>query len=620
VNTVVEHEGALHAAGLLLGGATAARWDGAQWVYLPETTSGEVFTLASFGGAMYAGGSIFSIGSVSTPTRLAKWADGAWSHAADPSPMLTAGTSVLAAAPFGGRLAVGGQAFGYRTTGATSAPVRSALMAYTGGEWQAFARGLDGAALDIIRWGDDVVLAGPFRVAGGRRVNGVTRWDGTEFHPMGQGLYSNTATTIGEIASDLEVGPDGLLYVCGLFTASDPGPPARTLDGVARWDGTLWRRTAAPGAHPTGQMYDFAVFNNQLFVTGNGAITGANGVLAYTGTAWQGTGWPLGTAPFCAEPFGGTLYVGPHRWTGTTFPFVTGGPQSMIDLREFGGRFFGLADGAFPSGSSCVGELRGGAWAPIGAGLISSLSNSLSGSLNWYHGDLIAARGFSGINPTARVVRWNGVSWQAISGDPDTLPPGESGLSRASATMLDGDVLWVTGLFLNAGGVPSPYVARYEASAGPEILSHPLGVRVCDASPAVFSVQATPGASLRWRMNGTPITDGQTLPSGGVATGATTATLTIGTGGFTSSGWTIDCVATTPCGSAVSAAARLDACCEPDVNGDGNVDQDDVAYLVNVLAGGANPTGIDPDLNRDGNADQEDVSALVGVVAGGPCP
>jgi hypothetical protein len=60
--------------------------------------------------------------------------------------------------------------------------------------------------------------------------------------------------------------------------------------------------------------------------------------------------------------------------------------------------------------------------------------------------------------------------------------------------------------------------------------------------------------------------------------------------------------------------------CTPDYNQDGNVDQDDVAYLVDVIAGGPNPTGVDPDFNRDGNVDQDDYRALVGVLAGEPCP
>ncbi|MCE7974706.1 MAG: hypothetical protein DYG92_10365 [Leptolyngbya sp. PLA1] len=60
--------------------------------------------------------------------------------------------------------------------------------------------------------------------------------------------------------------------------------------------------------------------------------------------------------------------------------------------------------------------------------------------------------------------------------------------------------------------------------------------------------------------------------------------------------------------------------CDPDYNQDGNVDQDDVRYLVDVIAGGENPTGRDPDFNLDGNVDQDDFAALVDVIAGGPCP
>ncbi|MFA6045205.1 MAG: hypothetical protein WC718_09485 [Phycisphaerales bacterium] len=62
------------------------------------------------------------------------------------------------------------------------------------------------------------------------------------------------------------------------------------------------------------------------------------------------------------------------------------------------------------------------------------------------------------------------------------------------------------------------------------------------------------------------------------------------------------------------------AACDPDVNQDGNSDQGDVDYLVNVVAGGANPTNIDPDFNGDGNVDQGDIDALINVVAGGECP
>jgi glucose/arabinose dehydrogenase len=60
--------------------------------------------------------------------------------------------------------------------------------------------------------------------------------------------------------------------------------------------------------------------------------------------------------------------------------------------------------------------------------------------------------------------------------------------------------------------------------------------------------------------------------------------------------------------------------CDTDFNQDGNADQDDVAYLINVISGGGNPTGRDPDFTGDGNTDQDDIAALINAVGGGGCP
>jgi len=60
--------------------------------------------------------------------------------------------------------------------------------------------------------------------------------------------------------------------------------------------------------------------------------------------------------------------------------------------------------------------------------------------------------------------------------------------------------------------------------------------------------------------------------------------------------------------------------CDADANGDGNVDQGDVDYLINIIAGGANPTNFDADFDHNGVSDQGDVDAIITVVAGGACP
>ncbi|MDX2130736.1 MAG: S8 family serine peptidase [Planctomycetota bacterium] len=60
--------------------------------------------------------------------------------------------------------------------------------------------------------------------------------------------------------------------------------------------------------------------------------------------------------------------------------------------------------------------------------------------------------------------------------------------------------------------------------------------------------------------------------------------------------------------------------CDPDFNADGNVDQDDIACLAQVVAGDPSCSSNDPDFNGDGNVDQDDVDVLSQVVSGQPCP
>ncbi|MFA6046545.1 MAG: hypothetical protein WC718_16290 [Phycisphaerales bacterium] len=63
----------------------------------------------------------------------------------------------------------------------------------------------------------------------------------------------------------------------------------------------------------------------------------------------------------------------------------------------------------------------------------------------------------------------------------------------------------------------------------------------------------------------------------------------------------------------------LQRLCDADINQDGNTDQGDVDYLINVIAGGPNPLDVDPDFNQDGNADQGDIDAIINAIAGGGC-
>ncbi|MCC6951804.1 MAG: hypothetical protein IT433_10210 [Phycisphaerales bacterium] len=70
----------------------------------------------------------------------------------------------------------------------------------------------------------------------------------------------------------------------------------------------------------------------------------------------------------------------------------------------------------------------------------------------------------------------------------------------------------------------------------------------------------------------------------------------------------------------VSLITFCEECCDADMDADGNIDQDDIAYLIGVVGGDPNPSGVDPDFNHDGNVEQDDVADLVSYVGGAGCP
>lgn len=625
VNGLTLHDGALHACGAGWPGSnTVARWDaGAQtWSVLPSTAS-EVLGIASVGGSLYAYGGFQSLNVVQQPTRLARWTGTTWASATDSTGLLVNFSSTIqAGAVYDGRLVVGGSSVGYLTA-ASGGSLRSCLLGYDGTEWTTFARGFDGAVAAIASLNDSVVVGGAFRVAGGRRVNGVARWDGTNFLGMDRGLLSAASYSVSDVVADLLVDDSGTLYAAGGLSGTDGGI---TLGGVAKWNNLTWVRTV-PSGNPSAQMLDLALIDGELWAAGSGASGSNRGVLRLAGSAWAGTNWVLSGTNLSVGADETGIYSGPYTKTSTGWTLTTGAPQSIADLALIDGRIYGLAETAFGSSGmfSAVGRLENGAWQRVGVGLLPSpVFSSFSGAVTRYSGDVVAGRAFSLNSVLLRTARFTGARWRSLDGDVGGVPAFESSTPGARVSVLkehDG-VLWVGGVFNGSSAGASPYLARFQGVA-PVIGQAPADVSACAGAEAQFSVQTlpAPGLEFNWRRAGVVLIEGLALPGGTIPTGVSTPVLTL-SGVHSSDAGDFDCIVSSACGTAVSQGAVLTvrSCCEPDVNQDGNADQSDVDFLVNVVAGGGNPTGIDPDFNRDGNVDQGDIASLVDVVAGGACP
>jgi hypothetical protein len=81
----------------------------------------------------------------------------------------------------------------------------------------------------------NLIAGGSFSTEQGQVANGIARWDGARWQPMGAGV---TGSPLGGATLVLSFTiHDGQLIAGGIF-ATAGGQPA---SGVARWDGAEWQ-------------------------------------------------------------------------------------------------------------------------------------------------------------------------------------------------------------------------------------------------------------------------------------------------------------------------------------------------------------------------------------------
>ena len=169
--------------------------------------------------------------------------------------------------------------------------------------------------------GADVYVGGEFIsitgcTGGDNLCQGVARWDGSAWHPVGQGLTATEVRTLALSGSDL--------YVGGVIVSIPDCVGGDTLcRGIARWDGSAWHPLNAGFGHSVhaSVVEEIVVMGADLYV---GAIGHAIGCSSgtdsdCTGIArWDGSNWhPVGTGLLndsdqvvAIEPIGDDLFIG----------------------------------------------------------------------------------------------------------------------------------------------------------------------------------------------------------------------------------------------------------------------------------------------------------------------
>jgi hypothetical protein len=389
-------------------GATSdvRRWDGTVWTPLNGIVEGQVTSLveASVDGSLR----IVAGRSSTDEENVVAWNGTSWEALAGSPDDTTngAGVGTLASLSVGGvPILFAGGDIATANGGAVST---RGVARYEAGTWRPVGRGIDPAVRVVIarvEGGQTVhYVGGTFTSADGTSLNGVARWDGLRFMPLGTGR-SDTSALCFHDAGD---GSGERLYAAGSGSTS-----------IARWTGSVWEEVALP-TNPFGQitaLLSVTTSSGERDLYAGGKFSTIGGVDALgvarwrNGQSWQAVGGGLGNANLLTN----VRAIGMHTVAGMTSVYAAG---------DFGA----TGAGATVNGIARL-DASTDTWQPLGQGLAAP-SNRFVATMASANGKLYVGGTFSSIDGTgieaSGVAVWDGAVWSPLT---STL--GETGLGTA---------------------------------------------------------------------------------------------------------------------------------------------------------------------------------------------
>jgi len=462
VYDLVVHGGRLIAAGYFLFADSvpspgAAAWDGMTWSALGGGIAGQVESLASVAGALYAG-----MGYSYGQSIIYRWDDPVWTSIAE----LDDDGEVTSLLDFEGQL----------MASIYDWEIDESIWLWDGAGWRALVgEGFTDGIRAMTMFGDDLIIAGDFSHAGDIDADGIVRWDGTNWYPLGSGI--NDMDEDDRIYALAVHG--GHLYAGGHF--EEIGGVAAC--NIARWDGASW------SALGSGLEGDSSYNVVRALVSIDGQLV-AGGYFDYSGpdfmeslAAWNGSSWTDLDAGYWADvralaEFGGDLIVGGYdidnmhyvaRLDETGWHALGGGLGGYVEsMTVFGGDLIvgGSFEDAGGEDAEGLAAWNGASW----SSLVSESSDAYGGSASFhcmaaYAGQLVVGGAFNMLDGTSvqNIAAWNGSTWSGLGSGVTNEYDGC--YVRALAVM--DDVLAVGGEFGWAGGQVSRNMAVYSVEATP---------------------------------------------------------------------------------------------------------------------------------------------------------
>jgi hypothetical protein len=294
--------------------------------------------------------------------------------------------------------------------------------------------------------GSSVIIAGNFVAAGGEIVESIASYSGGVWGSLAGGIANAGCVDCAYVVyATARVGSpsSGPIFAAGTFDLAGGIPAAR----IARWDGQAWTALgsgigSAPGDPFPSFVQALASYQGSLYAAGVFTRAGSlatRGIARWTGTDWVDVGGGLGVAPSGRIPSvtAMAVYDDGH------------GPQLYIA---------GIMDvvGGVPARN--IARWNGASWSALGSGVGSGVN------------DRVWSLACSMMDPLARRSTWRRVRRCGRAARGKHRSPQQPGAMvtrrrwRGWGCSRDGRGrlrLVRRGLVLDAGGVNSPFLARW---------------------------------------------------------------------------------------------------------------------------------------------------------------
>ena len=135
---------------------------------------------------------------------------------------------------------------------------------------------------DIVEYDGKIVACGEFDRVGSTSIQGIMQWNGNNWEGLGSGLNGNIPATAPVLFPHQMLVHNDELYVIGNFREAG----GLQVNGVAKWNGSEW---SALGDGFNGTVYSITVFNDEIIAGGSFTQSGGNPINRIA--KWDGTNW-----------------------------------------------------------------------------------------------------------------------------------------------------------------------------------------------------------------------------------------------------------------------------------------------------------------------------------------